>query len=207
MIWTSLWVILNFRPFPFDIGEAFVALELDRLDNRFLPMRGIYSSLKYTISSEKLGADLNFDQLEFNVYSNYTFGRHNFLVGGKYNTSMDENIPIYAFFTGGGFLNMSGYEPNSLVGSHFGMLLAGYRYQVAQGGIMPGFVGATLEFGNAAENRKDIFSDGRLNGSVYFAYRSPLGPIYLGVGLSEDRSSVVFLRLGTVFGTDSIGRR
>lgn len=196
----------EFKPFPFEIGEAFVEIELDRLDNRFLPMKGTYSTLKYTISSEKLGADLNFKQLEFALYSNHTFGRHNLLVGGKYNTSLDDNIPIYAYFTGGGFMNMSGYEPNSLVDAHFGMVTAGYRYQVAQSGFMPGFVGATLEYGNAAANRKDIFSDGRINGSIYFSYRSPVGPIYLGLGWSEDRSVLVFLRLGRVFGAESVGR-
>ena len=195
------------RPFPFDGGEVFAELALDRLDDRYLPMRGMYSSLNYTVSSEALGADLDFEQLQFTLFGNRTFGRHNLLLAGNFNTSLDDNIPIYAFFTGGGFMNMSGYEPNSLVGPHFGMVSAGYRYQVVQNGFMPGFVGATLEYGNAAENRKDVFSDGRLNGSVYFAYRSPLGPIYLGLGWSEDRSALIFLRLGSVFGTQSLGRR
>ncbi len=195
------------KPFPFDGGEAFVELALDRLDDRYLPMRGGYSSLKYTVSAEELGADLDFEQLQFSVFGSRTFGRHNILLGGTFNTSLDDNIPIYAYFTGGGFMNMSGYEPNSLVGSHFGMIAAGYRYQVVQNGLMPGFVGATLEYGNAAENRKDIFADGRLNGSVYFAYRSPLGPIYLGLGWSEERAALIFLRLGAVFGSQSIGRR
>lgn len=199
--------IPELKPFPFNGGEAFMELELDRLDNRYLPMRGTHSSLKYTVSSENLGADLGFEQLEFSLFGSKTFGRHNVLLGGIYNTNLDDNIPIYAYYTGGGFMNMSGYEPNSLVGSHFGMLAAGYRYQVVQNGFLPGFVGATLEYGNAAENRKDIFTEGRLNGSVYFAYRTPLGPVYLGLGWSEEQSALLFLRLGTVFGSQSISRR
>jgi NTE family protein len=127
--------------------------------------------------------------------------------GGQFNTSLDENIPIYALYSGGGFLNMSGYEPNSLVGPHYGAVITGYRYQVAKSGFLPGYVGMTLEYGNATRERSDVFSDGLLNGSFYFGYKSPLGPIYLGIGWSEDRRAVYFLRLGTVFGARNLGRR
>lgn len=196
----------DIKPFPFDSGEVFTELQLDRLDNRYLPTRGVYSSLRYTISDEKLGADLDFNQLELSLFGSHTFGRHNVLFGALYDTSLDDNIPIYAYFTGGGFMKMSGYEPGSLLGSHFGMVAAGYRYQVVQSGLLPGFVGATLEYGNAAENRKDIFADGKINGSVYFAYQSPLGPVYLGVGWSEERSALIFLRLGSIFSSRSVAR-
>lgn len=200
------------KPFAFDGAEAFMELEFDRLDDRFLPTRGIYSMLKYTSSLESLGADLDFDQWEFSIYGSHTFGRHNILWKGIYETSSDEvsnspNPPIYAWYTAGGFMNMSGYEQNALVGPHFGMVGVGYRYQVAQSGFLPGYVGTTLEFGNTAFRRDDLFSDGLLNGSVYFAYKTPLGPVYLGVGWSEERSALYFLRLGSIFGARDIGRR
>jgi len=104
-------------------------------------------------------------------------------------------------------MNMSGYEPNSLLGYHYGYLLAGYRYQVARSGLLPGYVGMTVEYGNATVDREDIFSKGLLNGSVYFGYKSPLGPIYLGIGWSEDRSAIYFLRLGSLLGQRNLGRR
>ncbi len=195
------------EPFSFDGAELYLDLEYDRLDDRFLPTRGMYSNLKYTDSIESLGADLDFDQLEFSFFGSHTIGRHNFMLGGRYNTSLDEDIPIYGLYTAGGFLNMSGFEANSLIGPHFGMLLAGYRYQVAQSGFLPGYVGTTLEYGNAVEDREDIFSDGLINGSVYFSYSTPLGPVYFGVGWSEERSAIYFLSLGNIFGPQSLGRR
>ncbi|MBT8071744.1 MAG: patatin-like phospholipase family protein [Gammaproteobacteria bacterium] len=195
------------KPFSFDGAELYLDLEYDRLDDRFLPTRGMYSNLKYTDSTEGLGADLDFDQLEFSIFGSHTIGRHNFMLGGRYNTSLDKDIPIYGLYTGGGFLNMSGFEANSLIGPHFGMLLAGYRYQVAQSGFLPGYVGTTLEYGNAVEDREDIFSDGLINGSVYFSYSTPLGPVYIGVGWSEERSAIYFLSLGNIFGPQSLGRR
>ena len=195
------------RPFSFDGAEAFVELDYDRLDDRFLPTHGTLAQFKYTRSAESLGADLSFDQLEFMLFSSHTFGFHNLMIGGRYNTSLDDNIPIYGVFTGGGFFNMSGFEANSLVGQHFGMALAGYRYQVAKSGLLPGYVGMTVEYGNATEKRSEIFSDGLINGSAYLAYSSPLGPVYLGVGWSEQRSAIYFLRLGTIFGARGLGRR
>jgi NTE family protein len=197
----------DIEPFSFDGAEFFLELGYDRLDDRYLPTRGVYSQLKYTDSVESLGADVDFDQLEVAVFGSHTFGRHNILWGGQYNTSLDDNVPIYGWYTGGGFLNMSGYEPGSLVGPHYGFVVAGYRYQVAQSGFLPGYVGTTLEYGNAALEREDIFSDGRVNGSFYFAYSTPVGPVYLGIGWSEDRSALYFLRFGTIFGARNLGRR
>jgi len=195
------------KPFKFDGAEAFVEADYDRLDDRYLPTRGVLASLKYTSSAESLGADTGFNQLEFSLFASHTFGLHNILWGGQYNTSLDENLSIYSWYTGGGFLNMSGFEPNSLIGQHFGQVLLGYRYQVGKSGLLPGYAGMTLEYGNATQKRSEIFSEGLLNGSFYLAYSSPLGPIYLGVGWSEQRSAIYFLRLGTVFGPRSLGRR
>jgi NTE family protein len=194
------------EPFSFDGGELALQLEYDRLDDRYLPTKGLYSQLTYSSSIEALGADVDFDQVSFSILSSHTFGRHNFMWGGQYNTSLDSNVLIYDWYTGGGFLNMSGYESNSLIGPHFGYGMAGYRYQVAESGFLPGYVGTTLEYGNAAQKREDIFSDGRLNGSFYFAYSTPLGPVYLGLGWSEDRSAIYFLRFGSVFGSSNLGR-
>jgi len=194
-------------PFKFDGAEVFVEADFDRLDDRYLPTRGVLASLKYTSSSRSLGADEHFNQLEFSLFASHTFGLHNLLWGGQYNTSLDENLSIYSWYTGGGFLNMSGFEPNSLVGQHFGHVLLGYRYQVGKSGFLPGYAGMTVEYGNATQKRSEIFSDGLINGSFYLAYSSPLGPIYLGVGWSEQRSAIYFLRMGTVFGPRSLGRR
>ena len=195
------------EPFHFNGAEVFAEFVYDRLDNRYLPTRGTYGLLRYSNSVKELGADSSFDQIEFSFFSTRTFGFHNFTLGAKYYTSLDEDVPIYGLYSGGGFLNMSGYEPTSLVGPNFGYLLAGYRYQVAKSGLLPGYVGMTVEYGNAAVTRKEVFSKGLLNGSVYFGYKSPLGPIYLGIGWSEDRSALYFIRLGTILGETNLGRR
>jgi NTE family protein len=195
------------EPFSFNGAELFVGLKYDRLDNRFLPTRGAYSTLKYINSVKSLGADEAFEQLEFSFFGSRTFGLHNILYGLEYKTTLNGAIPVYALYTAGGFMNMSGYEPNSLLGPNYGHALLGYRYQVAKSGLLPGYVGMTVEYGDARLDKKEVFTDGILNGSVYFGYQSPLGPIFLGIGWSEDRSAIYFIRLGALLGGQSLGRR
>ena len=197
----------HIKPYSFNGGEMFTQLVYDRLDDRYLPSRGAYAHIQYTVSDENFGADADYSQIEIDYFSTRTFGLHNIMWGGQYNTSDAASIPDYALFTAGGFLNMSGFDPNSLIGPQFGHIMAGYRYQVGKSGLLPGYIGTTLEYGNVATERQDLFKDGYLNGSVYMAYGSPLGPVYLGIGWSDDRSPIYFLRLGSVFGPRAIGSR
>ncbi len=191
----------------FNGAEWGVDFTYDRLDNLFLPTRGALFDLSYIHSSEALGADANFEQVQSSWLLSKTWGLHNVLLRGRYNTTLDNDAPLYALMTGGGFLNMSGFEPNELVGQHFGMVAAGYRYQFDSSGLWPAYAGMTLEYGNAADRRGDVFGEGVVNGSLYLGYNSPLGPLYLGYGYNEDRSGVVFLQLGAVLSDKNIGRR
>ena len=85
----------DIEPFSFNGGELFAELKYDRLDDRSLPTQGVYSSLKYTDSLKSLGADSSFNQLEFAMFGSHTRGLHNFIWGGQYFTSLDDNVPLY----------------------------------------------------------------------------------------------------------------
>ena len=63
-----------------------------------------------------------------------------------------------------------------------------------------------MENHHAGEQKKDPFSNGIMNGSLYFANRSPIGPLYWGVGFAEGGERVYFLKVGNVFGRTTIGR-
>jgi NTE family protein len=193
--------------FDFDGGEWFVSAIYDRLDNLFLPTRGQLAYLDYIQSDTALGADEDFEQLRFYGLISQTFGRHNLLLTGRFDTTVGGDAPIYGLFTAGGFLNMSGFERAELVGQHAGFVGAGYRYQVTQSGFLPGYLGGTLEYGNAADQRSDVFDEGILNGSLYLAYDTPLGPFYLGYGWNEERSGTLFLRLGAAIGSENVAQR
>lgn len=190
----------------FDGGEWFVLARYDRVDNRYIPSDGSIGELEYIVSRDVFGADVDFEQLRSSWATTFSRDRHAFTGGFRYNTTTSGSAPDYALFTGGGFLNLSGFEANELIGPHFGVLLGSYRYEVGRTGFLPAYAGFSIEYGDVADERDEIFDDALLNGSLFFAYDSPLGPVYLGYGRADGRSGVIFLRLGTVLGRDSIGR-
>ena len=51
----------------FDLGEAFLDMTVDRLDNRNFPRQGVFASIGWTGGRESLGADIEFDQLRIGL--------------------------------------------------------------------------------------------------------------------------------------------
>ena len=190
--------------FDYDIGEYRVDYAIDTLDERYFPKTGLLANLKLVKSDQSLGADQEFDQAQLVAFNAWTADRHTFFAGIEYDVSSDDEIPLYALYSGGGFPRLSGYQYGELVGENFGLLMTGYRYQMLQNSIFPGYVGATLEYGNVSRDRTDVFSDGLLNGSVYIGIDSLIGPFYLGVGAGPGGRYTGFMTIGSIFINDSL---
>ena len=192
--------------YDYDGGEYFLSLTLDRMDDRYFPGRGFYSSSQYINSSDALGADAEFEQLITQNFFAHSWDRHTLFGGLHYNITLDNNAPVYALFRAGGLFNMSGYEYLRLSGQNYGLALASYRFTLKQSGFMPAYAGFSLEYGDVSDSHSGMFRDGIWNGSVYFGYNSPVGPLYAGFGWSEENSALFFLRLGRIFGRRVGGR-
>ena len=190
----------------FDGGEYVVDATLDRLDDRYFPNAGTRAQLTYVRGDSSLGADDEYEQAGASFVTARTRGLNTVFVGGRYNTTLDSDAPIYALFRAGGFFDLSGLQPDQLTGQHYGAFLASYRRYLGGGGFFPANVGISVEYGNAADDRDDVFGEGILNGSVYLGYRSPAGPLYWGMGFAEGGQRAYFLRIGNVLGRSSIGR-
>lgn len=61
-------------------------------------------------------------------------------------------------------------------------------------------------FTNVANFRNQRLDDALFNGSVYFDYRSPIGPLYVGYGFAERGRERFFVRIGNIFGRGDIAR-
>ena len=72
-------------------------------------------------------------------------------------------------------------------------------WSTTQSGLAPGYVGATLEYGQVAERSSDLFDDGVLNGSLYVGFDTLVGPLFLGWGFAEAGRRQFTLRLGRAF--------
>lgn len=190
----------------FQGGEFFAQVIYDRIDDRYFPGDGFVGQVNYIDSRDSLGADTEYTQLLLDATLAQSFGSHSILLGGRYQETIDGVAPPYAQFRAGGFARLSGFQQGQLNGQNFGMVLAGYRFHFAGSGALPAYLGATVEYGNVQSDPSDIFRNAILNGSVYFGYRSPIGPLYLGVGAAEGYGETFFFRIGNIFGSSSITR-
>jgi NTE family protein len=64
----------------------------------------------------------------------------------------------------------------------------------------PVYVGASLEAGNVWRDRHDASFDDLIHaGSVFLGVDSPIGPVYLGVGVGENNQRAFYLQVGQLF--------
>ncbi len=190
----------------FDGAEYIVNFQHDRLDSRYFPSKGSSLVVTYLNSQQTLGADAHFSQILSNAFTTRTYGDHTWIGGVRYNTTLDSDAPVYALFRMGGLFNLTGLKDNQLTGQHSGEVLLSYRYRMGGAGFFPAYVGVAAEYGNATQHPQDVFDDGIFNGSIYFGYQSPVGPLYWGMGFAEDDNQSYFLRLGNIFGVTRVGR-
>jgi NTE family protein len=188
-------------------GEWLVGFDHDSIDDRYFPRTGNLARLGYTSSEPSLGADESFEQATSVIAAARTWGNHTLIGRLRYNTTLNGQAPYYAQFRAGGLFEISGLNVNEVGGDHYGIALGSWRYQLSEGGgFFPAMAGVSLEYGNVSNDRSDLFSDAITAGSLYFSYRSPIGPLYWGVGLAEGGERAYFLRIGDVFSRSSITR-
>ena len=190
----------------FDGGEFFTSYTYDRLDDRFLPLRGNLVKATYVVSDSSLGADVDYQQILFGGVTAHSFGRHTLWGGLRYLDTVNGDAPSYVQFFGGGFLRLSGFNDRELVGQSFGVLMGSYQYQLSQSRLLPGRAGFSVEYGQVADTMSDVFEDALFHGSVFIGYRTPVGPMYIGYGMGEGGRNRFFLRIGDVFGDSTISR-
>lgn len=188
--------------FDFDSGGVLATFKLDTLDSAFFPTTGWRAASIYKLSRTSLGADSQYETLEFDVESAWGRGRNSLLLGLQYGTSLETVSAIQDYFPLGGFLRLSGLERGEISGPHYGLARLVYFRQVGDSATrlisVPIYIGASLEAGNAWQTRDDISSgDLLMNGSLYLAFDTYIGPAYIGVGLAESGGTNFYLFIGS----------
>jgi len=190
----------------------YIKLGYDSLDRISFPTRGERLTISVTFREEKVKGDSIFGdgfvdedykstQTLLDWKSALSSGNHG-VVAKLSIAYTDSDIDRSAHLVNlGGFLNLSGYHRDSLVGNDklFGAL--SYQYDLGRSVLglknLPLYIGASLEAGNVwAESDSIDFGDLIPAGSVFAGTDSGLGPVILAVGFSEDQKPTVYFYLG-----------
>jgi len=188
----------------FDIGEYFIRLSYDNLDNARWPTRGGIAAIDNRTSSESLGADYSFDRFTLDGSYFETWGRETFSLNLRAGDVHEGVTPVNDSFFLGGFLNLSGYSRRELIGQSlgFGRVMYYHRLNEKIGGIIdiPLYLGASLEAGNVWIDSNDAdFDDLIIAGSLFFGADTPIGPVYLAYGMAENDRDSFYFSLGRSF--------
>jgi NTE family protein len=188
-------------------GEYFFKFSVDLLDNVHFPREGQTFSLQWDADRNNLGADFASDRVKADYLWAHSTGRNTLLWWTSAGTTLDGDIKptlLPEFYSLGGFFNLSGLAPTSLFGPNYAITRAIYFRRISRGGEgffeFPAYVGMSLELGNTWEHRGEMsFGSARKDGSLFLAFDTFLGPVYLGSGYDTRGHSAYYLFLGRTF--------
>ncbi|MBR9788786.1 MAG: BamA/TamA family outer membrane protein [Vibrionaceae bacterium] len=201
----------------FDRLGVFASYRLDTLDDFAFPTRGLLVDLEYLVSHDKspeeddfLDSETSVEDTVYEISARFkgavSLQRHTLVGHAEYSfvESKNSTIPLDPRELGG-FLNLSGIPRNSLIGQDlfFSSLVYRYKWFDNDFGLFeaPVYIGASLEYGGVWSDNDLYLNEAPLYkaGSVFFGVDSPIGPIMLSYGRTEQNLDAVYLIVGTSF--------
>jgi NTE family protein len=190
----------------FDNYNLFAEFRYDSVDDVNFPRRGSTWQLAWQGQRDGNAGDANADLLLFDQLYAHSWGRNTAILWTSAGTRLDSEVDITrSFYSLGGFLNLSGVTPETLVGPHFAIARLIYYRQIGRGGSqgfldVPVYLGASLEKGDVWDSRREIsFASAKTNGSVFIGLDTLLGPVYFATGFDDEGGSAYYLFLGRTF--------
>jgi NTE family protein len=188
-------------------GELFFKFSYDRLDNVHFPRDGQTFSLQWDANRTDLGGDIASDKVQADWLMARSNGRNTMLLWTSAGSTLDgdyKSTALPEFYSLGGFFNLSGLAPQSLIGPHYAIARAIYFRKIGRGGEgffeFPAYIGMSFELGNTWQHRGDIrYGSARKDASLFLAFDTFLGPVYLGSGYDTSGTAAFYLFLGRSF--------
>lgn len=188
----------------FDIGDAFVSLDYDTLDQVNFPKKGKFANITFRKATETLGSTEDYEQGQARLtWVESVDDDNTFIFTSSLDLSLEYNTPINGQFLGGGFLNFSGYQKDQILSPNISSNRLLYLHQLYGNSEdlfhLPVYVGGSFEVGDYQERRQDLLRDPIMSGSGFLGTDTVFGPVYLGYGQSKGGLRSVYLFLGRTF--------
>lgn len=190
----------EFQPDPNKVTRAGVAYRaiVDQLSSASFPREGYAASLDVFASLKGLGARDDYSRYDVNAYGAQSWGRHTLALGGRFaGRASGDELPAYDLVQWGGFLQQSGLPAGALLGQRLSFGRAIYTYRLLEQKLLEGlYVGASAEVGRMDTPIVPGNLTGTLvSGALFFGADTPIGPVYLGYGVTSGghRSAYFFL--------------
>ncbi|MBU1365206.1 MAG: patatin-like phospholipase family protein [Gammaproteobacteria bacterium] len=172
------------------------SLDFDQFDRMYFPTRGWAAQLSWFESPGQ-----NYARAEADLRGAYAFGGTVVNARLRYTGSPRGDLPIYDAGTLGGFLNLTAFASNQIIGDDIRYL--GLRGEQIIGRLPLGLrgdmrVGIALEAAKVGSPYTESQRRGVLDSTaLYVGGETPFGPAYIGLGYSTSGASNLFLFVGT----------
>jgi len=189
------------RSLDVDLGLVQASLRIDQLDSASFARSGYLLALNALVSRSQLGASQDYDRYDAEVRAAFSHDAHTLRLALRGGGSVgDDPLPVYAMFRLGGFLNMSGFRLQQLLGTRFVYGRALYQARLGSMPLLEGvYAGLAYEIADMPQavplNDRSSFQ----SGTAYLAADTPLGVAYFGVGYANQGTAAVYLYLGKPF--------
>ena len=168
------------------------------------PHQGIYGSFKYQSIHPHSQLREDFRVLDANVTGVLPVKEHTLILHTEWSRSLGMLSGRHFQKSLGGFLRLSGYPQDALVGNNllFARATWLHRLDISESSLLnlPLYLGMSLETGNVWQSSAEMsFKDTLSAASVLAGLDTPVGPIYVGYGKSTGGTASFYLRLGRLF--------
>jgi NTE family protein len=180
------------------IGEFVLRYEHDSFDDLWFPRKGAMITLGARLAGDRIGAASDYQQAYLGFAKAWSSGKNAVQLHLEAGYSFEDAVPIERWYELGGFGRLSGLAPEQLSGRQLGLATFAYYRQLNDVDIFPVFAGFTLETGNVWLEQADVsFSSLRYSGSVFLGADTPIGPVYLAYGHSNEGEAALYFYLGS----------
>lgn len=178
-------------------GELMAEMMADSMDKPGFPRNGCLGYVRWRGAATWLGSDAAAGAVEMDLSVARSWGKHTARFRADRSVNLDPDSEEPYIYRLGGFLNLSGFGTNNLVGTERVLGQVQYLYQMKKVLRLPWYAGTAVEWGGTrTPGDSAMEQSGFWAGSLFTALDTGLGPIYLAYSQASAGVRRVSLTIG-----------